>query len=530
MQKSDIVRVGRVVSVAPTEIGVELTAGPGPENGEQRLSIGGHVMAVQNGTAILGYIHRMEGERAWITPMGEVVKGRFTRGVARYPSPGAAVAVPDEVLLERLFGDQTGERIALGEMPLGEQSVSVGVNPKLLYGRHLAIVGQSGAGKSWAVANVLQRTVAALPNAHVVLLDLHGEYWWKKSATTAGAAFAPETVRGIDARDLELPYWILTFAELVDVIVDRNDPDASTQIAFLRDTVEHLRTEANPDLKGKLISVDTPVYFSLQALYDHIDEANSRMLDFGKTKGPLFGRFDQLLLRFESRMSDSRYAFLFQPKRRMDSSSLEGLLRDFVGLGARPAAITIIDMSGVPFDVRPTVCAQVGRIAFEFNYWNPRRREFPLFLVCEEAHAYVPREAGGPYEGARRSMNRIAREGRKYGVGLCVVSQRPRDVSETVLAQCGNFLCLRLTNPDDQAYVRALVPEGERSLMDALPSLRRGEVIALGEALEAPTRFRLYRPNPTPQSKDVDFGEGWKIPAADLDVADIVDRWRWQRR
>ncbi len=184
----------------------------------------------------------------------------------------------------------------------------------------------------------------------------------------------------------------------------------------------------------------------------------------------------------------------------------------------------------MPFDVRPTVAAQIGRLAFEFNYWNPRYREFPILLVCEEAHAYVSREGNSQYAGARKSMERIAKEGRKYGVGLAVVSQRPHELSETVLAQCGTFLCLRITNPDDQAYVRRLVPEAERGLVDILASLGRGECLALGEAVPLPTRFVFNRPNPVPNSEDVDFFTQWKDGPDNIDVESIVNRWRRQER
>lgn len=526
MRALDHEEVGTIFSVEATRFGLRLSA-PG---GKAGVALNTYLMTSHEDRHVLGVVQRAEDDRLWMNPVGEVVRGRFSRGVSQYPVPGVPVVRPDPRFLEALLGGGNRNRFSLGAVDVAGENVTIGLNPSLLFGRHLAIVGQSGAGKSWAVANLLQRTTESMPNAHVVVLDLHGEYWWKDREGKVHAAFKAGTARGVDARQLEIPYWILTFAELVDVLVDRRDPHASTQIAFLRETVEYLRRKANPGDSNSYITVDTPVFFPLEGLFEAIKEANDQMLDFGKTEGPLYGKFDELLLRFESRMTDNRYDFLFKPKKRKSSASLESLLREFVGLGPRPAAVTVIDMSGIPFDVRPTVSAQVGRLAFEFNYWNPDRRGFPLFLVCEEAHAYVPREAGGPYEGARRSMNRIAREGRKYGVGLCVVSQRPRDVSETVLAQCGNFLCLRLTNPDDQRYVRQLVPEGERDLLEALPALRRGEVIALGEALDMPTRLQLYRPSPAPHSKDVDFKAGWTADAATADVADIVDRWRWQRR
>ena len=224
------------------------------------------------------------------------------------------------------------------------------------------------------------------------------------------------------------------------------------------------------------------------------------------------------------------YDFLLKPTKRNSSASLSSMLRDFVGLGTQKAAVTVIDLSSVPFDVRPTVAAQIGRLAFEFNYWNPKYREFPILLMCEEAHAYIPRASESQFAGARKSMERIAKEGRKYGVGLAVVSQRPHEVSETVLAQCGTFICLRITNPNDQAYVRNLVPESEGDLVSVLAGLGRGEALVLGEAVPLPTRLQFDKPSPSPNSDDVDFYAKWIDGPTDLDVDAIVKRWRSQER
>ncbi|MBT8121578.1 MAG: ATP-binding protein, partial [Gammaproteobacteria bacterium] len=374
------------------------------------------------------------------------------------------------------------------------------------------------------------RAVSKMPKAHVVLLDLHGEYSWEDDEGKRHCAFDEKTTRYIDARDLEMPYWLMTFAELVDMLIDRADSSASSQISFLRDTVHELRNKANKDLGIGDISIDSPVYFSLTELYDCFEEANKSSTNFGKDKGPLAGLFDQFLMRLQSRMKDTRYDFLLSPKHRISSATLPGLLRDFVGLGEPKAQITIIDLSSVPFDVRPVVTAQVGRLAFEFNYWNPKFKDFPLLLVCEEAHSYIPREGNDQFEGTRQSMQRIAKEGRKYGVGLGVVTQRPHDLSETVLAQCNTFICLRLTNPDDQAYVRDLVPEAERDFIDILSSLGQGEAMVMGLAVPLPTRVQLYKPDPPPNSNSVDFFRKWSTGPDDLDVDDIVDRWRRQDR
>ena len=265
-------------------------------------------------------------------------------------------------------------------------------------------------------------------------------------------------------------------------------------------------------------------------MYLHFKNANEQQLDFGKTKGTMFGAFDNFLVRFQSMYNDKRYDFLLRPKKRGKSEDLEDLLRDFVGLGDTKRQITVIDLSSVPSDVRPMVSSQIARLAYEFNYWNPRRREFPILLVCEEAHQYLPREGNPALAATRKAMERIAKEGRKYGVALVVISQRPTELSETVLAQCSNYLCLRISNPDDQAYVRGLMPEGEADMAEILASLSRGEVLAVGDATPLPTRFQVYPPDPPPSSSDVPLSQSWRTGPDDLDVADIIDHWWKQTR
>lgn len=472
------------------------------------------------------------GKRTVISliPLGEInTRGEFNSGIKNYPVTGAEVHPVDRKDTEAIFVKFRKQGYNVGKLS-ADPELDVCMDPAALFGRHFAILGQSGAGKSWAVTNLLQRAVKTMPNAHVVMLDLHGEYSWMDRDGTRRYAFDEDIVRYIDARELEIPYWLMTFQELVDLLIDRSDPSASSQIAFLRDTIFELRNKANKHLNIGHISIDSPVYFSLEEMVGHFEDANKMTTNFGKEKGPLAGLFDQFLMRLQSRMNDMRYNFLLKPEKRVDSESLPSLLRDFVGLGEPKAQITIIDLSSVPFDVRPVVTAQVGRLAFEFNYWNPDYKEFPLLLVCEEAHAYIPRAGNTQFDGTRHSMERIAREGRKYGVGLGVISQRPHELSETVLAQCATFICLRLSNPDDQDYVRDLVPEAERDFVDVLTSLGQGEAMAMGLALPLPTRVQLYAPDPIPNSQSVDFYNHWREGVKDLDIDDIVNRWRRQDR
>jgi len=467
-----------------------------------------------------------------LVPVGTLgSEGEFERGVSTYPTTGAEVHAVGTADIEKMFSRYRSRGYEVGTLS-SHPTLGVCLDPSSLFARHFAILGQTGAGKSWTVATLVQRAVAVMPRAHIIVLDLHGEYCWTGKDGKRNAAFGDDIFRYVDARELEIPYWLMTYAELCDLLIDQTDYSAHNQTAVFREALNALRTEEGTRLELERATLDTPIFFDLMRLRAMIEEKNAKIPgDKGKLKiGPLTGSFDNFLMRLDSRLNDVRYDFLLKPKVRNSSDTLASLLRDFVGLGKPKRPVTVIDLSSVPFDVRPTVSAQIGRIAFEFNYWNPQFREFPILLICEEAHAYIPRASVAQFAGSRKSMERIAKEGRKYGVGLGVVSQRPHEVSETVLAQCGTFLCLRLTNPDDQAYVRNLVPEAERDLVDILAGLGRGEAMALGEGVPLPTRLRFTKPEPAPSSDDVDFYTQWREGPKDLDVDKIVDRWRRQER
>lgn len=480
-------------------------------------------------TARLPYAKRI----ARLTPIGSVnADGHFERGVGQYPTTGAEVHAIGSDDVGKMFEKFETYGFEVGALTT-HPSIRISLHASNLFGRHFAILGQTGSGKSWSLASLVQKAVMEMPQAHIIILDLHGEYCWKRDANTRHYAFDETTVRHVDATKLEIPYWLMTYAELCDLLIDETDFSAHNQVSVFKEILQGLRMEEGTKLGLQRTTLDTPVYFDLMQVREKIESANAPVpaKKAGEFKaGPLTGKFDNFLMRLDSKLGDNRYDFLLKPQTRNASDSLSGLLRDFVGLGDPKRAITVIDLSSVPFDVRPTVAAQIGRLAFEFNYWNPKFRDFPIVLMCEEAHVYIPRDTSAQFAGSRKSMERIAKEGRKYGVGLAIVSQRPHEISETVLAQCGTFVCLRITNPDDQGYVRKLVPESEGDLVSVLAGLGRGEALVLGEAVPLPTRLQVDRPDPQPNSDDIDFYEKWKTGIDELDVDAIVERWRKQER
>ena len=501
--------------------------------------IGSYLMVRQSGYYVLVIVESMwqevdaEGKLVRllrVNPLGEITaKGGFARGVAHFPTTGAELHLVSANTLSLLFSKYSAADFKVGKLSAFE-SVDVFIDPNAFFGRHAAILGQSGSGKSWSVTSFIQSTLRSMPNAHVIILDLHGEYGSKEWDPSTSPPFPACKVRCIKASDLEIPYWLLTYEELIELLIDEDDPNASVQIAFLRGSLLELKREANQHLDIGHITVDSPIYFPMDELVSRFKFANETTADFGKTKTALTGKFDQLLVKLQSRLNDTRYNFLLKPEKRTSSESLAGLLRDFIGLGDQRAKVTVLDLSTVPFDVHPTVTAQIGRLAFEFNYWNPKCREFPIFVVAEEAHSYIPRTTVDGHQGTRRSFERIAKAGRKYAVGLCVVSQRPNELSETVLSQCSTFVCLRITNPDDQEYVRKLVPDSARGILEALTSLAQGEAIATGEGVPMPVRFQVTMPDPPPNAQDIEYADMWARGPEEADVEHIVDCWRRQKR
>jgi DNA helicase HerA-like ATPase len=465
-----------------------------------------------------------------LAPLGMIERnGGFTRGLAQYPACGAEVHLIDQGGLARLFSGFGDEDFRIGHLASFD-SIGVHLDASAFFGRHAAILGQSGAGKSWTVTSLVQASLRAMPEAHIILLDMHGEYCDKRvdGREERSPFHDAGKARSFGAEELEFPYWLLSFSDLCELLVNLEDEHAPIQISFLRETLIRLRQEVNSHLELGHITVDSPLYYSLDDLIQAIKDANHATSDFGKQKQATYGKFDQLLVRIHSLLNDNRYDFMMKPARRRSSESLSELMQDLVGLGNPRASVTVIDLSSVSYDVVPLVAAQIGRLVYEFNFWNPRCREFPIFLICEEAHEYIPREDIPRFREARRSMERISKNGRKYGVGLCVVSQRPHDVSETVLAQCSSFICLRISNPDDQEYVRSMVPDASRGTFAALTSLSKGEVIALGEAVPMPVRFRVDMPEPPPNSTDIDYSQKWRDEGDAIDVNKLVNNWRSQ--
>lgn len=449
--------------------------------------------------------------------------GGFERGTDVLPTVNAPVFAVSPALIDSVYASYAEGDFAIGRLSLiPEQQAKI--NLDAFFTRHAAILGQTGGGKSWTVASLIQK-ICGFQQATVVLFDLHGEY-----TDTFGCS-----ADVISASDLELPYWLMNSEEVLGLMVDRSESAAPNQIAKFKELLQNAK-ESQPENQAlgiDKITIDTPVFFDFSNILDEFRRLDTQMVQgagSNQKQGPLYGQFTRLLMRIDSRLNDKRYDLIFKPKTYNTSASMEDLFRRLLGekSGDRKKVV-VVDLSPVPFDVRSSVISLILRCLFDFSYWHRRvfTTRFPIAVFADEAHIYL-NDGDTATEAAKHSAERIAKEGRKYGISLTVISQRPREVSATILSQCNSFLCLRISNPDDQSYVRNLLPDSVRGIASMFSTLRRGESILLGDSVMMPTRIRIDPPNPTPYSDDASFYKAWNEPPKDVDFAKVLKAWRNQ--
>ncbi|MDY0190827.1 MAG: ATP-binding protein [Desulfuromonas sp.] len=411
-----------------------------------------------------------------------------------------------------------------------------------LFQRHAALLGSTGSGKSWAVARILEQA-NQLPDTNVVLFDLHGEYKslpYAKHYRIAGAADLSSPSEQV----LFLPYWLLSYEEMQALFVEKSEFTAQNQSLVIHNAVrdqkkERLAAESKTAVLNQF-TINSPVPFDLQKVLEHLQMLNVQMVPgVNKDKqGPYFGDFSRLIPRIEGKISDRRYGFMYQaPDEWHSYEALHLLAKKLLGFGkdgAVSTGIKIIDLSEVPVDVLPVVIGTLSRLIYSLQFWTPSDKRHPILIACDEAHLYLPKaQNSNPLERAAvESVERIAKEGRKYGVGLMVISQRPSDVSETILSQCNNVISLRLTNPGDQQTVRKLLPDSLGEIMQMLPLMDVGEAVVVGDAVLLPARIRVTEPNHKPLSATIDFWDEWGKTEAQEDnlYAVISENLRRQER
>lgn len=512
------------------------------------------------------------------SPLGIIKDGTFTRGGDDLTILPKKVEPATEEEIRKIYIDSVNEKEQFTFSSLSSNhKIRIPVNGNKFFNKHIAVVGSTGSGKSHTLSAIIQTAVNSkngeftLNNSHIIIFDIHSEY---KSAFP-DANF-------IDISNLNLPYWLLNSEELEEILLDTGERDNYNQSSVFRKLVTENKKKHN---KGKeKIFYDSPLYFDINeirnALYNLknetknskntnrimiVDESytcvnSATTVDTGLlfsedekiakyferefefhtpknqniTKGDYAdGTLDKFYVRFQEKINQDRLTFLFGEDAK--SVSFEDTLKYLLGYNINKN-VTVIDLSGVPFEVLSITVSLISRIIFEYGYIYKRLRnrvnpdekinnDIPILLVFEEAHKYVPNSELVKYRSSKKSIERIAKEGRKYGVTLLLASQRPSEISETIFSQCNNFIAMRLTNPIDQGYVKKLLPDTLGSLIEKMPSLKQGEALLIGESVILPSIVQIDRCNKEPSSNDIPYWELWKDEWKKMDIDKIKEEW-----
>lgn len=496
-------------------------------------------------------------------PLGTLKDGKFNRGGDELAIPPKKVVPATRAEIAAIYAEafKPEDRFCFSSL-VRQRDIQVPVHGDRFFNKHIAVVGASGSGKSSSVSSVLQKAISAksgeyqgLNNSHILIFDLHSEY---------AKAFPKANVITVD--NLVLPYWLLNEDEMEDMFLESGDNNNYNQEALLRQIVTAAKKISNP--KVEKVNFDSSLPYDI----DHVANAfrnltretknseNSLLIKFKDNTEINFpdvdeqikhycmelrefappkrgeinkgayadGSIDKFERRVRSKISNSRLGFIFGEEAK--NASLEDVLRQFTGYkNAAETNVTIIDLSGIPFELLSITVSLISRLMFDFCYYARRLEsitEQPFLMVYEEAHKYAPKSNLSRYKASLTALERIAKEGRKYGISLLISSQRPSEISETIFSQCSNFLAMRLTNPDDQNYVRRLLPDTLGNLTEGMPALEQGEALLIGDAVLMPCVVYVEKCDPEPSSSDVRYLTLWKEQWKGIDFEKRAENWR----
>ena len=488
-------------------------------------------------------------------PIGQLEKDEddnyiFKKGIKNISIPPNGVSLATDNEIQNIFRTNNNAKLIFSEH-LINKNIKIEIDGDNFFSKHIAVVGSTGSGKSCTVAKIIQEAKKEnnnqLNNTHIIIFDIHGEY--KRS-------FPDANYLSVDENSLNLPYWLMNSEELEDMFVERSERGSNNQVSQLKYAITENKKKYNPNIR---VTYDSPVYFSIEEVINYIYNKNKEVInkkedeeqkgilhngqliedenqyfeeryDFASpstakdkkaSNGAFNGDFNKFLSRLETKMNDERLNFILHRMKGNNNTykteDLKTIIESLLGYTENNFQnITTIDLSSLPFEVISIVVSIVTRIVFDFSYYSTKMargddtNKTPFMLVYEEAHKYIPKNEEVRYKNTRLAVERIAKEGRKYGVSAMIVSQRPSEISSTVFSQCNNFIVMRLNNPDDQSYVKRLLPEAVISYGDALSSLEKREVLIVGDAISTPTIARVMDANPTPKSDDIKFYKEWK--------------------
>jgi DNA helicase HerA-like ATPase len=439
----------------------------------------------------------------------------FRRGVTRYPIPGCQVLAVTTDDLRAIFAADDSPHVEIGTVyPTDDIRGALYVDPML--SKHFAVLGSTGTGKSTSVSLILHRICELSPEGHIVMIDPHGEY---------SAAFK-DCGELVNVDNLQLPYWLLNFEEHCEVLLTTQGAERQRDADILAKCLLAARTKGKDMSQFGKVTVDSPIPYLLADLNGIIVNEMGKLDRAGDTLP-----FQRLKTKLDELKADPRYSFMFSGM--LVSDSMPSFIGRLFRLPAQGRPISIVDVSGVPSEVTSVVVSVLARMVFDYAIWSRTEAQRPLLLVCEEAHRYVPKDENGGAQAVRKILERIAKEGRKYGVSLGLITQRPSDLAEGVLSQCGTIISMRLNNDRDQACVRAAMPEGARGFLDAIPALRNRECIVCGEGVSIPIRVRFddLEPEKRPASSDPSFAALWRETGGEEGIIQrTIKRWRGHGR
>jgi energy-coupling factor transporter ATP-binding protein EcfA2 len=547
----------QVIAVFPDKVRIVVDKLEDFKIAEESLRVGSYVRIADNENAILiaiienfQIVVREDGTRHHIIeafPLGVLRDGKFERGGDSLAIPPKSVEPATIEDIRRIYSDSVTEAQSFCFSSLASNpEVRVPVNGNKFFNKHIAIVGSTGSGKSHTLATIVQKAVSekagdfTINNSHVIIFDIHSEY----RSAFPNANF-------IDVSNLVLPYWMLNAEELEEFFIDTEANDHNQRNVFKEAVLQDRRakfTGSSDD--AQRIHLDSPLPFDIQEVLKYAIEKNTERLETGEVyaasnkekagqpkfeNGSLHSKLTNFINRLESKINDSRLEFFLGE--RSKTITFEQTLENLLGYSAENKSnVTVIDLSGVPFEVLSITVSLISRLIFEYGYIYKRLRcakdpnekvnnDVPILLVYEEAHKYVPNSELSKYRASKTSIERIAKEGRKYGVTLLLASQRPSEISETIFSQCSNFIAMRLTNPVDQGYVKKLLPDSLGTLIDKMTSFRQGEALLVGESIVLPSIIQIDPCDPAPSSNDIPYWELWKEEWRDMDIEAIKAEW-----
>nr|WP_294851169.1 DUF87 domain-containing protein [uncultured Sphingomonas sp.] len=439
----------------------------------------------------------------------------FRRGVTRYPIPGAALLPVTRDDMRAIFAATDEPHVQVGTVyPTDDIRGTLYVDPML--SKHFAILGSTGTGKSTSVALILHRISQLSPEGHIVMIDPHGEY--SAAFKSCGEIF--------NVDNLQLPYWLLNFEEHCEVLLTTDGAERQRDADILAKVLLAARSKSRQSEQYGKVTVDSPIPYLLTDLVQIITAEMGKLDRAGDTTP-----YQRLKNKLDELRADPRFTFMFNGM--LVSDSMAPFIAKMFRLPSNGRPISIVDVSGVPSEITSVVVSVLARMVFDYAIWSRTEAQRPLLLVCEEAHRYVPKDESSGKQAVRKILERIAKEGRKYGVSLGLITQRPSDLAEGVLSQCGTIISMRLNNDRDQACVRAAMPEGARGFLDAIPALRNRECIICGEGVAIPIRvaFDNLEPEKRPASSDPSFAASWRETGDEAGIIQrTIKRWRGHGR